>query len=77
MTSKLDVHVYTTGLVHCSICVPKGVSLREAVAYVNRTHSTGIASTWNHSRDKHFASGELNPCPCETERGRTHYLLVC
>lgn len=69
--------VYSKGLVHCSVCAPKDMPREEIVAETNSLNPTGIKHQWYIS-DKAFATGETNPCPCDSEPdSRLHYLMVC
>ena len=45
--------------------------------WLNSNYPTGLAHQWDFSKDEKFTSGEPNPCPCEQESGRTHYLFDC
>lgn len=78
LTVGRGVDVYSMGIVHCSICVPKRVPIGTAIELVNAEYPTGINSVWHLSADKTFACGKPNPCPCsDSPESRTHYLLVC
>lgn len=70
------IHVYSTGLVHCSVCAPSDISAEEIVREVNLHSPTGISSAWQLS-DESFADNEPNPHPCERASERMHYLMVC
>ena len=72
-----DIHLYANGIVHCSVCVPKDTSRKEIIRLTNLINHTGIDSKWKISKDKKFANGNTNPCECEMEYGRLHYLMVC
>lgn len=72
-----SVDVYGAGLVFLSACASSGLSIEDITAAVNAIHPTGISSKWSPSEDEKFATGQPNPCPCETRPGRTHYLFEC
>lgn len=72
-----DTIVYTVGLVHVSACAAKDEPRDEVLATANRTHPTGLEHGWGFSEDATFSGGEPNPCPCEMDPDRLHYLLVC
>lgn len=74
--SKKDIHIYSSGIVHCSVCVPKSLSRNDIEAYVNAVNMTGIDSRWKISKKK-FADGTANPNQCESDKDRFHYLMVC
>jgi len=44
---------------------------------VNADHPTGIDSRWQLNEADHFADGNTNPCPCEQDGERQHWLLSC
>lgn len=72
------IDIYAKGLVHCSVCAPKDMPIEEVVAQTNSLNPTGISKQWRHSTDTHFAKGtKPNPCECETDPNRIHYLMVC
>lgn len=72
-----QVQIYSDGLVYCSVCAPKDMPIEEVTTEVNRQQPTGIASQWRLSEDKTFRGGEPNPCPCEADDTRIHYLFDC
>lgn len=71
------IKVYSYGLIHCSVCVPKGLTKQQIEDAVNSTHPTGISSRWEVSNDATFKTGQSNPCICEQDSERLHYLMVC
>lgn len=73
-----EVTIYSRGLVCCSVCVPKDMTISDIEYHVNMINPTGIDSQWKISEDKTFADKEKqNPCECETAKDRLHYLLNC
>lgn len=68
---------YRVGLCHASVCAPKDMPIETVEMQVNADHPTGIDSRWQLDEADHFASGETNPCPCEQDRERQHWLLSC
>ena len=71
------VDIYRVGLVHCSVCAPREMSAEEVVRRVNIQHPTGIVSQWKLDPSETFSSGKKNPCPCDRDSDKLHYLLVC
>lgn len=71
------VNIYKHGLVYCSVCAPSDMDTAAVTAEVNLQMPTGIESTWRISKDKTFASGQPNPCPCEVDASRLHHLMEC
>lgn len=72
-----EVYVYSNGFVHCSVCAPKKMTKVEIVKQVNARNNTGISSDWTISKEKTFKSGQPNPCQCDSDDERVHYLMVC
>jgi len=74
---KEELAIYGMGIIHCSICT--NVKSRKRVEeLVNSKSPTGIKSHWTISRDKKFATGEPNPCPCNQKpKTHKHYLMEC
>lgn len=72
-----DVHVYATGLCAASVCAPNDMHPDEVARLTNISRPTGIESQWQLSTDKTFKGGEPNPCVCEQDNTRLHYLMVC
>ena len=68
---------YAEGPCMASICAPMGLTAKEIVAQANHHHPTGISSPWKIADDSTFRSGDPNPCPCERDPQRVHYLLSC
>lgn len=72
-----EVIILTSGLVACSVCAPASMPIEEVERQVNLENPTGISSGWTLSEDKTFASGEPNPCTCQNDPKRLHYLFAC
>ncbi len=76
MEDRKDFEAYSIGLVCASVC--SSLSVKETIKRMNFTHPTGISSQWKLSKDKEFATGQTNPCPCKDSPGtHKHYLLNC
>lgn len=72
------VEVYRAGPVSLSCCAPASMPIDDLTDEVNRQHPTGISSGWSFAvEDKTFATGQPNPCPCERDPDRRHYLFHC
>ena len=66
--------IYSTGLVHSSVC--SSLTQEEVERRMSREF-TGITSHWRLSPDN-FSTGESNPCPCnENPKTHNHYLFSC
>ena len=80
------VEMYTVGIVHASVCAPKDMPTDEILSQSNILHPVCPAGYkemtgcephgWAISEDG-FRTGEPNPCPCNDNPERLHYLLVC
>lgn len=69
-----SVTIYKLGALSCSVCAPKGMSVEEVEAAVNRQRPCGTSLGWQVSEDTHFN----NPCPCnQNPDKRVHYLMDC
>ncbi len=68
---------YSIGIVAASVCVDDTLTTEEIESIMNAENPTGISSKWQISKDKYFHSGETNPCVCENDTNRKHYLMVC
>jgi hypothetical protein len=74
----MTVHIYSRGMVHCSVCVPKETPIADIEREVNEYNPTGIEPQWKLSTAATFITGQTNPCPCEQyPLERLHYLMVC
>ena len=75
-TKAKDFDVYAIGMCYASVCT--SLSKVEAGRRLNVLHPTGLATPWKPSKDKEFASGGPNPCPCEDKpETHKHYLFEC
>lgn len=76
--TDLGVLVYKSGLSHLSACAPKEMPVGDVQDAVNESCPTGIDSSWVFAKDEPtFATGQSNPCPCNWDDARVHYLFVC
>jgi hypothetical protein len=71
------VFVYAQGLCLCSVCVPANWGTEKIESQVNMASPTGISSRWAVSADPVFKDGRPNPCQCNDDASRKHYLLEC
>lgn len=66
--------VYAEGLCSASVC--SSLSRRE-VNHRMKTRLTGV-TPWQPAKDKAFADGRPNPCPCnQNPETHIHYLFHC
>lgn len=70
----MSLIVISEGICQKSVCVPDNWDKEKILANAG---TSGIDSEWQLSSDTHFKTGETNPCSCDQEAGRKHYLLVC
>ncbi len=72
--SNGHLEVYSSGLFHCSVCTD--ITDREEILKIlNKQFPCGTDNGWMHSTDTHFAQGAPNPCPCDDQEDRMHYLM--
>jgi hypothetical protein len=72
-----DVFLYRVGGLSMSVCAPAVLEGEEVAAVVNGHLPCGTERGWQISKDKFFASGEPNPCPCEESDDRLHWYIDC
>jgi hypothetical protein len=72
-----DVIAYGVGIVYACACAPKDTPIEEVEAAVNEQHPTGLSHGWAKSSDETFSGGQSNPCPCNSDPSRLHWLLSC
>ena len=72
-----EAEVYSAGILHCSVCVPKGWTTEQIEDFVNMDNPILGTCIWEISEDKEFITGEPNPCQCKDNNGKSHYLMVC
>ena len=77
MIDIMGVNVYSMGFAYCSVCVPEDMPRAEIEAAVNAAHPAGTWVGWRISEDLNFRQGKPNPCQCEDDAARRHYLLNC
>lgn len=68
------LHVIASGLCFKSVCVPVDWDHDKILSNV---FPAGTTRGWQISKDPKFATGDTNPCQCEQEDDRIHYLLDC
>lgn len=72
----MDVEVYSSGLLCCSVCAPEGMSPEDVLKRVNEIHPCGTENGWTISEDKTFKGGEENGGIFECHRGTTRHWLL-
>jgi len=68
------IDVYSEGVM-CA-CVCSDLSQEEVIEHMKTRHRAGETLVWELSEEP-FATGEPNPCPCDTLPGCKHYLFYC
>ena len=53
------------------------MTIKQITKELNIINPTGVSSKWKLSEDKFFANGQSNPCQCENDPSRKHYLFNC
>lgn len=71
------VNVYSIGPLSCSVCAEKNLTPDEVAQEVNQVSPAGTTHGWQISEDEKFKGGNPNPCVCEQDDDRLHYLLEC
>ncbi len=66
--------VLREGLCYMVVCVPKETDADDIPELVG---PSGSRSGWQLSEDETFADGPSNPCVCDDDPQRMHYLLDC
>lgn len=72
-----DVTLYSRGIVYASACAPKDMEGEQVAEAANGIYPTGLDHGWAISKDATFKSGETNPCKCDQDQSRRHWLLSC
>lgn len=68
--------VYAEGMLACSVCAAADLNADQVAELVNRLNPAGTTNGWGIA-DEPFATGSPNPCPCDDNPGRRHWLLYC
>ena len=59
-----------------SVCVDGDLPASHVELSANERNPTSLDHGW-HIANESFETGEPNPCPCDTDPERKHYLLSC
>ena len=63
-------------VVHCSVCVPHNMPISEIEKLVSENSPTELGHSWSVSSSPTFSGVAPNPCQCEIDQARLHYLMV-
>lgn len=74
---ETTVQPYSVGICYASACAPWDATPEEIEQAVNLKHPTGLAHGWRISDEPTFSGGEPNPCDCNDNPDRRHWLLSC
>lgn len=77
MTDNNDATIYAIGICYCSVCAPADMVVEEVERAVNRQRPSGVTMRWSLDDAGEFKNGEPNPCECNHDSERMHYLLSC
>lgn len=70
------VTIYSSGMCCCSVCADVAVSIEAITEAVNRDNPSGTKNGWSLAK-RDFALGDKNPCACNEQKGKLHYLFSC
>lgn len=69
-----EIYLYATGGLSMSVCAPGELSGEKVAAAVERHYRCGTDRGWTVATDT-FKTGERNPCVCQEDPHRKHWLL--
>jgi hypothetical protein len=72
-----EIYMYRVGPLSMSVCAPGVLNAEQVATAISKHHPTGLDHGWSVAEDTHFASGETNPCQCQEDADRKHWLLDC
>ena len=72
-----DVIPSAMGLCCASVCARNDLTIEEVTKALNRDSPAGTTLSWSLSKDATFKGGEPNPCRCNSDSDRLHYLFNC
>lgn len=72
-----QVHLYSIGIIHASACAPMDTPGLDVIDAANKIHPTGGHPWFIDPDAKTFNSGAPNPCVCNDDPARQHWLLTC
>lgn len=75
-STRAEIVCYSVGPLCISACAPKDLALNEVEVEVDAQHPTGLDHGWKVAGEA-FRGGHANPCECETDPSRRHWLLTC
>lgn len=70
-----DVIVYCEGLCMMSVC--SALDAEKTEEWIRANHPCGTEHGWKISKETHFSGGEPNPCECNSNPARKHFLFEC
>jgi hypothetical protein len=71
----VEFEVYTSGLCYMSVCT--NLADKTAVEdHANATNPAGTRHGWKVT-EPFFRTGQTNPCACNNNTGKYHWLLTC
>lgn len=69
------VTVYSWGLFYCSVCAPAEMTAEQIERETNAINVCGTSKGWTIA-DQEFSGGQSNPCACDSDPARKHWLLA-
>lgn len=72
----MTLQIYHVGLFYISVCAPKEWDKEKVEEKTNLANLCGTSKGWTVSCDETFASGHTNPCECDIDSTRRHWLLA-
>lgn len=72
-----EIFLYAVGGLSMSVCAPAVLNAEQVAHAINRHYPCGGDLRWKVADDSHFKGGETNPCQCQEDSDRKHWLLDC
>lgn len=72
-----EVLMYRVGVFSMSVCAPGHLDGPAVAHAINQHYPCGTLHGWQISSDTAFRTGEPNPCQCEEDPDRKHWLIDC
>lgn len=71
------VHIMSEGIFYLTACAPADMDGQAVEGEVRRRAIAGTSHGWRLSKDPTFSGGQTNPCVCDQDDTRKHWLFAC
>lgn len=75
-TEHGEIYVYSMGIASASVCAPEILEGEGIASYLDKHRPGDVVRKWRVASPTSFPTGESNPCRCNQDDERLHWMFL-